>query len=216
MSPARNDRQNRIKRGRTGSKITKLHKRSLLNHMRAEYFCAVIFVIIFIYIIINFLVYAGKNKVSIYEVQGDNISTESKYTGIALRTENIVSSDYAGYINYYIQNGKRSAKNGVIFSIDEGSSLYNEITDRTGVDQLQDNDIKSIKNVIYGYLDDYSGFRFDEVAEFKQEISDTIYELVNDTSIENMKIIASQGSTSSFHVRRADTAGVISYKNDGL
>ena len=216
MSPARNDIQNRIKRGRTGSKITKLHKRSLLNHMRAEYFCAVIFVIIFIYIIINFLVYAGKNKVSIYEVQGDNISTESKYTGIALRTENIVSSDYAGYINYYIQNGKRSAKNGVIFSIDEGSSLYNEITDKTGVDQLQDNDIKSIKNVIYGYLDDYSGFRFDEVAEFKQEISDTIYDLVNDTSIENMKIIASQGSTSSFHVRRADTAGVISYKNDGL
>ena len=216
MSPVKNDRQNRIKRGKQGSKITKLHKRSLLNHMRAEHFCAVIFAIIFIYILINFLVYARKTKVSIYEVQGDNISTESKFPGIALRTENIISSDYAGYINYYIQNGKRSAKNGVIFSVDEGSSLYNEIIGKTGVDQLQDNDIKSIKNVIYGYLDDYSGFRFDEVAEFKQEISDTIYELVNDTSIENMKAIASMGSTSSFHVRRAEAAGVISYKNDAL
>ena len=209
-------RTNNVRRGSAGGRITKVHKRRLLNHMKAEYFCAVIFAVIFVYIVINFLFYAGKDKVSIYEVQGDNISTETKFKGIALRKEKIISSDYAGYINYYIQNGKRSAKNGVLFSVDEGSKLYSEILDKTGIDQLQDNDIKAIKNVIYGYLDDYSGFRFDEVAEFKNEISDTVYELVNDTSIENMKAIASAGSTSAFHVRRADSAGVVSYKNDKL
>ena len=209
-------RPQNVKRGSTGGRITKVHKRRLLNHMKAEYFCAVIFAVIFIYIIINFLFYAGKDKVSIYEVQADNISTETKFKGIALRKEKIIRSEYAGYINYYIQNGKRSAKNGVLFSVDEGSKLYSEILDKTGIDQLQDNDIKQIKNVIYGYLDEYSGFRFDEVAEFKNEISDTIYELVNDTSIENMKTIASAGSTSAFHVKRAETAGVISYRNDKL
>ena len=217
MSAKQNGRipQN-IRRGSTGGRITKVHKRRLLNHMKAEYFCAVIFAFVFIYIIINVLFYARKNKVSIYEVQGDNITTETKFTGIALRNESIISSEYAGYINYYIQNGKRSARNGVIFSVDEGSKLYNEILEKTGVDQLQDNDIKSIKNVIYGYLDDYSGFRFDEVAEFKNEIGDTVYELVNDTSIENMKLITGSSSNTAFHVKRAEVAGVISYKNDKL
>ena len=211
-----NRRPNNLKRGSTGGRITKVHKRRLLNHMKAEYFCAVIFAVVFIYIIINVLVYSRKNKVSIYEVQGDNITTETKFKGIALRNENTISSDYAGYINYYIQNGKRSARNGVIFSVDEGSKLYSVIIEKTGIDQLQDNDIKSIKNVIYGYLDDYSGFNFEEVSEFKQEISDTIYDLVNDSSIENMQSIADNGSSSAFHVRRAEVAGVISYKNDKL
>ncbi|MBR4341607.1 MAG: hypothetical protein IKP88_02665 [Lachnospiraceae bacterium] len=209
-------RQQNIRRGTGKGHITKVHKRRLLNHMKAEYFCAVIFAFVFIYLIINFLFYAGKEKTSIYEVQGDNISTESKFTGIALRNESIINSEYAGYINYYIQNGKRSARNGVIFSVDEGSKLYSEILEKTGIDQLQDNDIKSIKNVIYGYLDGYSGFNFNEVTEFKNEISDTIYELVNDSSIENMKLISSSSSSSAFHVKRADTAGVISYRTDKL
>ena len=216
MSGKDNDRRvKNIKKG-SGGRITKVHKRRLLKYMKAEHFCAIIFAFVFIYIIINFLFYSGKDKVAIFEVQGDNISTDTKFPGIALRNETIIASDYAGYINYYIQNGKRSARNGVIFSVDEGSKLYNEILEKTGIDQLQANDIKSIKNVIYGFLDEYSGFNFEEVAEFKDEISDTIYELVNDNSIENMKVIAGSGSTSAFHVKRADTAGVISYKKDRL
>ena len=216
MSNRNRKSENRSSKKQKNGRITKVPKRTLLNHLGPEFFGAVIFAVIFIYLIINILFYAGKDKLAIYEVQGDNISTETRFDGIALRKENIISSDYAGYINYYIQNGKRSAKNGVIYSIDEGSKLYTEILDNTGIDHLQDNDIKQIKNVIYGYLDDYSGFRFDEVAEFKQELSDTVYELVNDSSIESMKSIASVGSTSAFHVKRADTAGVISYRNDKL
>ena len=216
MSGKSDSRKEHIRKGQKGGKITKVPKRRFTSHLRPEFFGALIFAVIFIYLIINILFYANKNKVAIYEVQGDNISTENRFTGIALRKESIISSDYAGYINYYIQNGKRSAKNGVVFSVDEGSKLYTEILEKSGVDQLEDNDIKQIKNVIYGYLDDYSGFRFDEVAEFKQEVSDTIYELINDSSIENMKSIASVGSTSAFHVKRTEQAGVVSYRNDKL
>ncbi len=215
----RNNGRNQNNRNRSRvpeGRITKVPRRKLLNTFRPEIFGAVIFVGIFIYLVVNIVFYAGKDKVSIYEVQGDNISVVNRFKGIALRQENILTSECAGNINYYIQNGKRSAKRGVIFSVDEGSKLYSEILDKTGVDQLQDNDIKQIKNVIYGYLDEYTGFNFQEVAEFKHEVSDTIFELVNDSSIENMKSIASVNSTSSFHIKRADTAGVISYKSDKL
>jgi len=209
-------RRNNIRRGKSGGRITKVHKRRLLNHLKAEYFGAVIFVLIFIYMIFNFLFYSNKEKAGIYEVQADEISTDNVYKGIALRTENIITSDYAGYINYYIQNGKRSAKNGVIFSVDEGSKIYGQIVENTGLDQLQENDIKSIKNVIYGFLDDYNGFNFEQVVDFKTQLSDTIYELVNDSSIENMKSITAGNTSSAFHVRRTDSAGVISYRNDKL
>ena len=76
--------------------------------------------------------------------------------------------------------------------------------------------IGSVMNVIYGYLDDYSDSRLNEVNEFKNEISDTIYSLVNDNSIENMKKIGADSSNSAFHIKRTDVAGVISYKTDSV
>ncbi|MBO4510473.1 MAG: hypothetical protein J5718_03905, partial [Lachnospiraceae bacterium] len=133
MSGKSDSRKEHIRKGQKGGKITKVPKRRFTSHLRPEFFGALIFAVIFIYLIINILFYANKNKVAIYEVQGDNISTENRFTGIALRKESIISSDYAGYINYYIQNGKRSAKNGVVFSVDEGSKLYTEILEKSGV-----------------------------------------------------------------------------------
>ena len=94
MSNRNDGRKEHIKRGQQGGKITKVPKRNLTSHLRPEFFGALIFAVIFIYLIINILFYANKNKVAIYEVQGDNISTENRFTGVALRKENIISSDY--------------------------------------------------------------------------------------------------------------------------
>ncbi|MCQ2496683.1 MAG: hypothetical protein MJ131_08850 [Lachnospiraceae bacterium] len=187
-----------------------------MNRMRPEYIGVFIAFIILVYMIINVIFFSNKGLVSIYEVQAEEITSSSTYKGIALRNEEIITSANSGYINYYVQNGKRAAKNCEIYSIDEGSRNFNGITNGRGVDKLADNDIKAVKNVVYGYLDAYSDFKINSVHEFKQEFSDTIYSLVNDNSIENMKDIASEEYASAFHVKKADRAGVISYKTDSF
>lgn len=191
-------------------------KRGRNKKISPEFIGVIIFAFVFIYMIIYAFFLSNKDHVPIYEVQAEEENTQQTYKGIALRDESIISCDYSGNINYYVQNGKKTAKNGIVYSIDEGSTRSGEITSLSGIDRLADNDIKSIKNVIYGYLDDYSDFRLNEVNEFKNEISDTIYSLVNDNSIENMKKIGADSSNSAFHIKRTDVAGVISYKTDSV
>lgn len=217
MSNYRNDKIVNIDGSRRGSG-GRIHKpkKSIFSRFRPEFIGVIIFLIILLYLVFNIVFYSKKNRSSIYEVQAESISEDTIFRGIALRDEKLIDCDYSGYINYYVQNGKRSAKNGVIYSIDESSNLYNEISSMMGIDRLAPNDIKSIKNVIYGYLDDYSDFKINEVSEFKNELSDTIYSLVNDNSIENMKSLNAAGSESAFHIKKTDVAGVISYKTDSL
>lgn len=191
-------------------------KRSIFNKISPEFLALAIFLIILIYVVINFVVYYNKDKVAIYEVQSDNISTNTRYPGIAIRNEENVATDVSGYINYYVHNGKRTTNGGVVFSVDESSTLYTDISDNYGVKKLTTDEIKSIKNLIYGYLNDYSSQNFSSISEFKEELSGSIYEIVNDSSIERMYSLKDKETTSSFHVRKSPYSGIVSYFTDDL
>lgn len=203
-------------RDRGNGKSPRKPKKSIFNKIGPEFLAFVIFFIIFVYIVINFVVYYNKDKVAIYEVQSDNISTNTRYIGIAIRDEQEITSDASGYINYYVHNGKRTTNAGVVFSVDESSTLYSEISENYGVKKLTTDEIKSIKNLIYGYLSDYSALNFSSVSEFKDELSGSIYEIVNDSSIERMYGLKDRETTSSFHVRKSPCSGLVSYYTDDL
>ena len=60
-----------------------------------------IFGAILIYIVL--IVYSGMHvtKLSGYEVMEGSLAVDSTYRGVALRTEQVVSANNNGYINYY-------------------------------------------------------------------------------------------------------------------
>ena len=58
-----------------------------------------------------------------YEVVEGNIVNDRQYTGIILRDERVENTDRAGYINYYIREGKRAAIGTRIYSIDETGNM---------------------------------------------------------------------------------------------
>ena len=69
----------------------------------------IIFAIIFVYLVFSVYTYMKKEKVQFYEVVEGNIVNDRQYTGIILRDERVENTDRAGYINYYIREGKRAA-----------------------------------------------------------------------------------------------------------
>lgn len=68
----------------------------------------IIFAIIFVYLVFSVYTYMKKEKVQFYEIVEGNIVNDRQYTGIILRDERVESTDRAGYINYYIREGKRA------------------------------------------------------------------------------------------------------------
>ena len=83
----------------------------------------IIFAIIFVYLVFSVYTYMKKEKVQFYESVEGNIVNDRQYTGIILRDERVESTDRAGYINYYIREGKRAAIGTRIYSIDETGNM---------------------------------------------------------------------------------------------
>ena len=79
----------------------------------------IIFALIFVYMAFSVYTYMRKEKVQFYEVVEGSIVNDKSYTGIALREEQTKYTDRAGYINYYVREGKRASVGTSIYSIDE-------------------------------------------------------------------------------------------------
>ena len=59
------------------------------------------FLVIAGYIVITFIIYCRKPRISIYEVVEQQLSNEYNCTGLILREETIVNTSQSGYLNYY-------------------------------------------------------------------------------------------------------------------
>ena len=71
--------------------------------------------------------YFTSTHTSVYEVIHGTIAINNSYTGLALRSETIVPSDYAGDINYYVKDASKVGANDLIYSVDTDGSISKQI-----------------------------------------------------------------------------------------
>ena len=83
----------------------------------------IIFAIIFVYMSFSVYTYLKREKVQVYEVVEGGIVNEKDYTGIILREESTKYTERAGYIQYYIREGKRAGIGAAVYSVDETGSV---------------------------------------------------------------------------------------------
>ena len=82
--------------------------------------------------------YLSKSKVQTYEVEAGSLTTNSSYTGIAVRSEAVYRSEYSGNINYYQRENTRIKGNDTVYTVDE-----------TGRDQISLHSIRMPKKILF-------------------------------------------------------------------
>lgn len=174
----------------------------------------IIFALIFVYMAFSVYTYMRKEKVQFYEVVEGSIVKDRSYTGIALREEQTKYTDRAGYINYYIREGKRASVGTSIYSIDETGALANFLEEHadegTGMSQ---EGLSDIKKQLSAFSLSFSDDKFSSVYDAKYTLEATALEYANFSSMENMDTLMKEKGIS-FQQVRADQAGVISYAID--
>ena len=85
------------------NKITKYRRPINLN------IGMVVFAVILIYVVICVFMYFRTEHIVRYSVQEGSLTSNSIYKGIALRAEQIVTGQDAGYVNYFAREGERTA-----------------------------------------------------------------------------------------------------------
>ena len=174
----------------------------------------IIFAIIFIYMSFCVYTYVKKEKIQFYEVVEGDIVTDHSYTGIILRQESVQYAERAGYIHYYVREGKRAAVGSRIYSIDETGSLSAFLEEQGENNAILTSDnLSEIKRQLSSFAMSYSDLDFDLSYSLRLGLDASVSEYVNFNTLESLDNMTGQAGVMFWQVA-APASGVVSYAID--
>ena len=128
-----------------------------------------IFGAIFIYVIICVIMYFQTDHIVRYEVTEGSLATNNIYKGIAIRKEEVVNTDTAGYVNFYAREGERVAKGDTVYIVDETGRLSQELEDASlGENTLSNQELSEFRNEIVNFMHGYDDVTYESMFHLKR------------------------------------------------
>lgn len=171
----------------------------------------IVFIVIFIYILANFITYLTRDHVSIFEVEAGEIVDEDVFSGVVLRNEQIVRTTASGYINFYVADGEKAAKNSNVCVISKADSANPDSSSNT-IFALTRDDYSNIREQIIEYNKKYSDSNYSEITTLDYRLNNIINQIVSRTNITTI----GKTSKSNHEIMKADDNGLISYTIDNM
>lgn len=176
----------------------------------------IVFLVLLVYVIINVLIFVGKEKLTVYKVTKDNISTTYSLTGIAVRNEKLLHAEDDGYITYYTEEGKRVKKSGTLYVLDKNGKVQkefaNQVEEMKGKGEIQEN--TRVKSRLSEFKSIYADRDFDDVYDLKYDLKNAVLG-INEKSLKKvMEQVKEQVGNASFSTRKSSISGIASFYSD--
>ena len=178
----------------------------------------IVFLVLLIYVLINVMIFVGKEKLTVYKVTEDKILSTYSLTGIALRNEKLLKAEDDGYITYYTEEGKRVKKSGMLYVLDKNGKVQkefaNQVEEMKGRGDIQEN--TRIKNRLSEFKSIYSDKDFEDVYDLKYDLKNAVLG-INEKSLKKvMEQVKEQVGDASFSTRRSSISGIASFYSDSF
>lgn len=175
----------------------------------------VIFAVILVYIVICVFMYFTQKHVEGHQVTVGSLSTNNIYKGIALRDEEIITADQAGYVNYYAREGERVGVGNLVYTLDESGRLADYLNTEVSGSTLTSQDLAELKSEILGFVNNFDQEYFSTVYDFKYSVQGTVLKLANANILENIDSINQSGIAELISFCNAPDTGIVVYSTDG-
>ncbi len=176
-------------------KITAYRRHSWLN------IGTILFGAIFLYMVITLINYLTATHITSYEVVSGTISGNYHYTALAMKTEQVVTADYSGYVQYYARNGARVGVGMTICSIDENDTPVNA-SDIV----LTEDDYHNIHTNASIFSRTFSDNAFQDVYTFKADLQTSLVQAADPDTLQSSFI----------NEVTSPVSGFVSYTIDGM
>lgn len=178
----------------------------------------IIFGIIFIYMMFYVFSYFTSSQTSVYEVIHGTIAINNSYTGLALRQEEIIYTEYSGQVNYYQKDTSKVGVGDLVYSVDTNGSIANQINsaneDASG---LSEESIDKLQKTISEYSTGYRSEAFYETYTFKNDINAELSEALSMNALNSITdTVSAAEENDTFHKCSSPKDGVIVYYVDGF
>ena len=176
--------------------ITKYRRAAWLN------VGTVLFLTIFIYMIITVIIYLTASHMTSYEVTEGSISGNYRYMALALKTEQIETADYSGYVHYYTRAGAKTGSGMTVCSIDENDTPAVLAEDAV----LSDDDISWLHTSASSFAVNFDSSTFQQVYTYKSDLEGYLLGALSPEDV----------SAAYVNQVRAPAPGFVSYQIDGM
>lgn len=175
-----------------------------------------IFAAIFIYVTVCVFMYLRTDHIVGYNVKEGSLTSNSIYRGIALRDEEIMTGNDAGYVNYFAREGERVAVGNLVYTVDETGRLSDYLrTSERGENNLSDADLTELKTEIISFINRFDRTEFADVYNFKYSVESTVLKLSNYNILENVNALNDASGSAFINYHNASKSGIVIYSIDG-
>lgn len=175
----------------------------------------IFFGVIFVYIIVCVFMYFTTKHVAGYQVKKGSLFVDNVYTGLALRDETIVTSNYSGYLNYYVREGSRIGAYKMVCTVDEGGRLKDIMSEQSmGENALSNESLDKLRDDIMDFSHNFNPGNFSATYDFKYAIEGNVLKLANTNILENLEKLNRSGDSGLINICNAPTSGIVIYSYD--
>ncbi len=184
---------------------------------RSPHISIFLFLVILLYLIINLVSYTRSSAVAGYEVRTGSLSSNQIYTGIVLRQEEVIGSEYDGYVNYFHKSEDRIGVGQLAYTVDESGQIMDYLNSASSDDSfLSDSDYQQIQTDIVTFLDGFESSNFSSVYEFRDELKSTVQKMASSYILDDIDQLSSSGLSSGIHECTAKDTGIITFNTDSM
>lgn len=176
----------------------------------------IFFGVIFVYLLVCIFLYFTTKHVAGYQVKTGSLFVDNVYTGLAIRDEQLMVSDYAGYLNYYVREGSRVGAYKMVCTVDEGGRLKDIMNEQSmGENTLSEDALLELKKDMINFTADFHPENFSSAYDFKNLMQSSVLNLSNTNILENLEKLNRTGDSGFINICNSPTSGIVVYSFDG-
>lgn len=127
----------------------------------------IVFGALLLYMIITVVLYATASHVTSYQVTAGPLTKNPVCTGLALRSEQIVSAGASGYVEYYAREGMEVRKEGSVYALRDEKQKTKSV-------ELTEEQLAEIRSGAAKFSYGFNSDNFYDTYSYKYEIQGTI------------------------------------------
>lgn len=176
-----------------------------------------LFTVILIYVVVTVLFYITGKHVTFYEVQEGSILKDEIYTGIAIRTEEVIPANRNGYLNFYeIEGTKVAAGDSICTVSDEKLNLENQSDTAEGQESgLSSDEQKALLSSMQSFMENYDEDAFSDVYVMKDQMETFCEDKTDQSRTQKLSNALQDEGEGSYEIYYSPRDGVLAYHIDG-
>ncbi len=178
----------------------------------------VVGIFLILYISLHFISYFTADRISIYEVTAGSLTESSHYTAMAIREEQIVTSEQSGELYLFQTDNSEVGANSNVYSIDTSGEIQDLLTaSKSSSNDLSKEEKNRMVTTIREFIQSYSDKDFQSVYPFKESVSSKLSSSYNARTMSaNSDMIQAAVDSGTYYLYQAPQSGLIVYTIDGL